>query len=91
METNMPTKEDGWCGALTLPRELTLKGDKVLMNPVQELTSLRKTQYNILTNKTLSNSYVVEVNEDLLEIQAVFGFSGLPSFIGRNKNSWNKQ
>ncbi len=71
-EANMPTKEDGWCGALTLPRELTLREDKVLMNPVQELTSLRKTQYNMLTNKALSESYVVEVNEDLLEIQAVF-------------------
>lgn len=29
----------------------------------------------MLTNKTLSNSYVVEVNEDLLEIQAAFGLA----------------
>ncbi len=26
-ESNMPTKADGWCGALTLPREeITLRG-----------------------------------------------------------------
>jgi sucrose-6-phosphate hydrolase SacC (GH32 family) len=36
-ESEMPTKADGWCGALTLPRELTLRDDhKLLMNPVEE-------------------------------------------------------
>lgn len=71
-ESDMPTKEDGWCGALTLPREVTLgKNDKVLMNPVEELNLLREVEHNILTN-VISNSYLVETNEDLLEIKAVF-------------------
>lgn len=71
-ESDMPTKEDGWCGALTLPREVTLgENDKVLMNPVKELNLLRGVEHNILTD-VISNSYLVEINEDLLEIKAVF-------------------
>ena len=42
-ESDMPTKKDGWCGALTLPRELTLSSDnKIMMNPVEELKTLRE-------------------------------------------------
>ncbi|MDR7245846.1 beta-fructofuranosidase [Priestia megaterium] len=71
-ESDMPTKEDGWCGALTLPREVTLgENDKVLMNPVEELKLLREVEHNTLTN-VISNSYLIETNEDLLEIKAVF-------------------
>lgn len=71
-ESDMPTKEDGWCGALTLPREVTLgENDKVLMNPVEELNLLREVEHTILTN-VISNSYLIETNEDLLEIKAVF-------------------
>ncbi|MEH7200544.1 glycoside hydrolase family 32 protein [Priestia megaterium] len=71
-ESDMPTKEDGWCGALTLPREVTLgENDKVLMNPVEELNLLREVEHTILTD-VVSNSYLVEINEDLLEIKAVF-------------------
>lgn len=71
-ESDMPTKEDGWCGALTLPREVTLgENDKVLMNPVEELNLLREIEHNTLTNVT-SNNYLIETNEDLLEIKAVF-------------------
>ncbi|SFH56580.1 beta-fructofuranosidase [Priestia megaterium] len=71
-ESDMPTKEDGWCGALTLPREVTLgENDKVLMNPVEELNLLREIEHSTLTNVT-SNSYLIETNEDLLEIEAVF-------------------
>lgn len=40
-ENNMPEQEDGWSGALTLPRELTLKDDHLYMNPVAELKGLR--------------------------------------------------
>jgi beta-fructofuranosidase len=71
-ESDMPTKEDGWCGALTLPREVTLgENGKVLMNPVEELNLLREVEHNTLTN-VISNSYLIETNEDLLEIKAVF-------------------
>ncbi len=72
-ESNMPTKADGWCGALTLPREITL-GDhnKILMNPVEELTLLRDSEHNECTNQSISESYLVETKDDLLEVKAVF-------------------
>lgn len=43
-EANMPEQADGWAGALTLPRELTLKDDHLYMNPIEETKQLRKTE-----------------------------------------------
>lgn len=40
-EANMPEQADGWAGALTLPRELTLKDDHLYMNPVEEVKNIR--------------------------------------------------
>ncbi|WP_338781514.1 glycoside hydrolase family 32 protein [Metabacillus sp. FJAT-52054] len=41
-EQDMPSKHDGWAGALTIPRVLSLSEEgRVLMNPVAELESLR--------------------------------------------------
>lgn len=72
-ESNMPTKADGWCGALTLPRVLTLSEDhKLLMNPVEELKTLRNAEYPALRNQTITTNYLVPTNEALLEIKAVF-------------------
>lgn len=42
-ESIMPTQEDGWCGAMTLPRELVLmKNDRIKMKPIEELKDLRE-------------------------------------------------
>ncbi|MFS0637926.1 glycoside hydrolase family 32 protein [Mesobacillus foraminis] len=72
-ESNMPTKEDGWCGALTLPRELTLnKSNKVLMNPVDELTLLRETEHKVCGNQSISGNYLAKTNQDLIEIKVEF-------------------
>lgn len=38
----MPTQEDGWAGALTVPRELHMRGDTLLQQPVPELAALRE-------------------------------------------------
>lgn len=48
-ENKMPEQQDGWSGALTLPRELVLKDNKMYMKPIKELHSLRKDNG---TNKT---------------------------------------
>jgi beta-fructofuranosidase len=79
-ESDMPTKADGWCGALTLPREVTLgENDKILMNPVEELNLLREIEHNILTHKVISSDYLIETKEDLLEIKAVFDLTNCNS------------
>lgn len=72
-ESEMPTKADGWCGALTLPRELTLRDDhKLLMNPVEETKQLRKMEYRECAGRSVSGSYLAKTSEDLLEVRAVF-------------------
>jgi beta-fructofuranosidase len=40
-EMDYPTDKYGWAHCLTLPRELTSKGNKLLQNPVHELKALR--------------------------------------------------
>lgn len=40
-ESPMPEKEDGWAGALTIPRELTLENNHLYMKPIEELKDLR--------------------------------------------------
>ncbi|WP_462258874.1 glycoside hydrolase family 32 protein [Vagococcus teuberi] len=40
-ESLFPEQEDGWAGALTIPRELRLKNDHLYMTPVKELEDLR--------------------------------------------------
>lgn len=75
-EADMPTKKDGWCGALTLPRELRLTSDhKILMNPVEELTLLREREHNVCTDKTISGNHLIEETGDLLEINMEFDLS----------------
>ncbi len=71
-ESNMPTKEDGWAGALTLPRQLTLgENNKILMNPVEELTLLRKSEHHVCSNQLIKKNLLVETKEDLLELKVV--------------------
>lgn len=72
-ESNMPTKEDGWCGALTLPRELTLdENNKLLMNPVGELSLLRESEHRVCVNKPINGNYFVETKDELIEIKVEF-------------------
>ncbi|MFC7393738.1 glycoside hydrolase family 32 protein [Scopulibacillus cellulosilyticus] len=72
-ESKMPTKEDGWCGALTLPRELRLgENNKILMNPVEELTLLRESEHHVCTNQSINGSYLVETKDNLIELKIDF-------------------
>ncbi|TDL31270.1 sucrose-6-phosphate hydrolase [Jeotgalibacillus sp. S-D1] len=41
-EVEDPSAQDGWSHCLTLPRELTLKGNKMIQRPVKELEKLRR-------------------------------------------------
>lgn len=72
-EADMPTKADGWCGALTIPRVITLdENDKVLMNPVEEMKLLRETELRVHQDHTFSSSSMTEVQDDLLEVKVVY-------------------
>lgn len=72
-ESPMPTKEHGWAGALTLPRELTLTGDgKLAMNPVSELEMLREKPIDLSIDKLDSETVDTGIREELLEIKVEF-------------------
>lgn len=47
-----PTENTGWQHILTVPRELTVKNNKVFQWPVQELESLRKNPVSISSDET---------------------------------------
>ena len=49
------TKELGWCGAMTLPRELTLKDKHIYQAPVREINNYLKNKKEIL-NETINNT-----------------------------------
>ena len=74
-ESDMPTKQDGWCGALTMPRELTLgDNNKIKMNPIEEIELLREECISSQENISISedNSFKVKTSEKMLEIDVVF-------------------
>ncbi|TXC89300.1 sucrose-6-phosphate hydrolase [Metabacillus litoralis] len=54
-EIDYPTDQDGWAHCLTLPRELTIKNEKLFQKPIIELQKLRKSKQVVeatLTNET---------------------------------------
>lgn len=46
-EIDYPTDKNGWAHCLTLPRELSIKGNKLVQQPVKELQTLRKQQEKV--------------------------------------------
>lgn len=62
---SIPSMADGWCGLLTLPRELSLRGDNVLLsNPVQEIDRLFEASHT-LGNVALSANQELLIASDL--------------------------
>ncbi|WP_294920558.1 sucrose-6-phosphate hydrolase [uncultured Lactobacillus sp.] len=97
---DFPEQADGWCGALTLPRELTLKNDQLYMTPINELKQLR--QEKVVDEKQTSSSMQVNVSDpqhlELLLTAKTENWSGNEiSFIFKNEQenlvtlSWNKE
>lgn len=41
---NLTAAKEGWQGLLTVPREITMKGGKLLQSPVREILALRQTR-----------------------------------------------
>ncbi|MFY4773565.1 glycoside hydrolase family 32 protein [Metabacillus sp. RGM 3146] len=74
-EQEMPTKKDGWAGALTLPRELELRADgKLIMKPVKELEKLRMDQAAVLEEIFVEGENTLAFGE-MLEMKAEFSLT----------------
>ena len=76
-EIDYPTDKSGWAHCLTIPRELELKGDKLIQKPVKELELLRGE--NLKYSYTLNNEEkdIVGFNEKTYEFICEFSnFTG---------------
>lgn len=61
---------DGWCGQLTVPRELTLDGDHLVSTPIRELTRLREETIDLGSFELGGNEdRVVVTDGDALDIE----------------------
>ncbi|MFZ3589531.1 glycoside hydrolase family 32 protein [Bacillus sp. DJP31] len=57
-ETKMPSQKNGWAGAMTIPRELTLSDENLLIiKPVSELEKLRAKEFSVELGKVNSNVF----------------------------------
>ena len=52
------TKENNWCGEMTLPRELTLVNNHIYQSPVREIESY-------LTNKVTQDDITLQKDESI--------------------------
>lgn len=67
------TDENGWAHCLTIPRELKLKGDRILQIPVKELEKLRKTERKV--NFALNNEEKIIDNFNFRTYEMICDFS----------------
>ena len=65
--SEFPEKEEGWSGAMTFPRELTIHDDHLYMMPVEELALLRGESKKVEVTDYLLPSKQVEIDLDLYE------------------------
>ncbi|MFT8735978.1 MAG: sucrose-6-phosphate hydrolase [Zymomonas mobilis] len=70
-ENSKPSQRDRWAGCMTLPRELNLVGDRVLMTPVKELELLRQAEKSngLMTLSDSEHPFMME--SPLQEIELV--------------------
>ncbi|WP_434751350.1 glycoside hydrolase family 32 protein [Paenibacillus amylolyticus] len=50
-----PTDDSGWAHCLTIPRQLSIQGDKLVQQPVPEMAQLRGEQQGIQAQSTINN------------------------------------
>ena len=65
--SEFPEKEEGWSGAMTFPRELTIHDDHLYMMPVEELSLLRDESKKVEVTDYLLPSRQIEIDLDLYD------------------------
>ncbi|WP_061290688.1 glycoside hydrolase family 32 protein [Azotobacter vinelandii] len=75
-QSPMPSQAHHWCGALTLPRELSRDGDRLRMRPARELAALRQSRQALAIGALESGSRTLEVRGALLEFELELELTG---------------
>jgi len=70
-EMPMQARGDNWAGAMTLPRELLLKDNKLYFKPVVEIENYRRNE-TVLENIKVKNEQKLDITGDSYEIQVIF-------------------
>ncbi|KXZ40400.1 beta-fructofuranosidase [Alkalithermobacter thermoalcaliphilus JW-YL-7 = DSM 7308] len=72
-EEDHPTTEKGWIHAMTIPRVLELKENKIIQKPVEEMENIRKNLAKYENIKINSSEIMLEnISGDVLEMEAIF-------------------
>lgn len=64
-EMRYPTEDFGYCGCLTIPRELTIVAEKLYQQPVREIIDYRK-RHQTFTKTQLENGVTIDQTCELL-------------------------
>ena len=67
---DMPEQEDGWAGLMTVPRELHIRDGKLIVEPVKELETLRKSSVIHTNLKLMVSNKLYGVRGDTGELLA---------------------
>ena len=70
-ETEYPTDKNMWASCLTIPRELTIKNEKIIQTPVPELKKLRKSE-EIFKQEINNEKITLDMKGDSYELIAEF-------------------
>ena len=77
-EYTAPTIEDGWQHAMTCFRELSLKDDKLIINPIKELESIFEKPLDYVVNKSIEinlETYAFDLRLSKLNSEFSLNFS----------------
>ena len=75
-ESPMPSQEQHWCGALSLPRELSRDGERLRMRPARELMALRQSQSVLQIGEIKSTRCELDIQGALLEFELELDLAG---------------
>lgn len=70
-ESPMPEQQYQWAGAMTLPRELTIKNGQIISTPVKELEKLRQNQLSFRNVKVKEELEIPHVKGKSVELKLI--------------------
>lgn len=75
-DSPMPSQAHHWCGALSLPRELSRDGERLRMRPARELTALRRSLRTLPIGAVESADCLLDERGTLLEFELTLDLAG---------------
>lgn len=88
-KSEYPTDKNYWAHMLTLPREVTIRGNKLIQQPLEELKALRHTTQPLTTSNTLSSgAFELELSVESSFCLELANDNGDKMVFSGNKEEW---